>query len=297
VRGDKAGASGAPIRIASGDLAAEVDERGAELVRLQDKAGRDLLWDGAPAFWTGRAPLLFPMVGRARGDAIRINGVEYEMPQHGFARHSRFACVERAAGRCVMRLRSSPETLAQFPFPFQLDVGFDLSGPTLTVTAIVSNPGERVLPVSFGFHPAFRWPLSAEVERESHEIIFDKPEAAPIRRPVDGLLSPATYPSPVLGDRLPLADDLFRDGALIFDRLASRRVSYGAPGAGRIEVAFPRMPHLGIWTKPCAGFVCIEPWQGFASPEDFDGDFPDRPGVVPIGPGHARAFEMSITVP
>jgi galactose mutarotase-like enzyme len=96
---------------------------------------------------------------------------------------------------------------------------------------------------------------------------------------------------------LPLADDLFRDGALIFDRLASRRVSYGAPGASRIEVAFPGMPHLGIWTKPGAGFVCIEPWQGFASPEDFDGDFAERPGVVPISPGHARAFEMSITVP
>jgi galactose mutarotase-like enzyme len=56
------------------------------------------------------------------------------------------------------------------------------------------------------------------------------------------------------------------------------------------------MPHLGIWTKPGAGFICIEPWQGHADPEDFDGDFAAKPGVLLIQPDETRSFTMGITV-
>jgi len=78
------------VRIASPQLSAEVSETGAELIRLQDEQGRDLLWDGDPAFWTGRSPLLFPIVGRVRNDRIRVGDAEYELPRHGFARTSPF---------------------------------------------------------------------------------------------------------------------------------------------------------------------------------------------------------------
>jgi galactose mutarotase-like enzyme len=99
-----------------------------------------------------------------------------------------------------------------------------------------------------------------------------------------------------VGNRLALSDDLFAQDALVFDRLASRRVTYVSPGGASIALSFPDMPDLGIWTKPGAGFVCIEPWQGFASPEDFDGEFADRLGVVRIAPGEARKFAVAIEV-
>jgi galactose mutarotase-like enzyme len=92
--------------------------------------------------------------------------------------------------------------------------------------------------------------------------------------------------------RLLLRDDLFEEGAMVWDTLASRSVIYG----DAIRVDFPRMPHLGIWTKPGAGYVCIEPWQGHASPEGFDGELADKPGVVTIAPGATRVFAMSISV-
>ena len=113
-----------------------------------------------------------------------------------------------------------------------------------------------------------------------------------MRRPVDGLLSTAAYPTPVQGRRLALHDDLFRDGALVFDRLQSRSVTYGE----RLRVDFPDMPHLGIWMLPGAGYVCIEPWQGHASPQGFDGELADKPGIVSIAPGASRRFAMSISV-
>ncbi|WP_289294421.1 aldose 1-epimerase family protein [uncultured Reyranella sp.] len=280
------------VPISSPLLRAEISSTGAELVRLQDSAGADLLWDGDPAFWTGRSPLLFPMVGRARGDRIMVAGRAYEMGQHGFARTSTFTPVRSDAASCTWRLEASEETRRRYPFDFRLDVTYRLEGATLHMEADVTNMGDAVMPASFGFHPALRWPLPYGKPRSAHEVVFEKDEPAPIRRPVDGLLSTAQFPTPVRDRRLPLSDELFDAGALIFDTLASRSLVYG----GAIRVDFPRMPHLGLWTRPGAGYVCIEPWQGYASPEGFDGDFADKPGMVAIAPGATEVFAMAISV-
>jgi len=278
--------------ISDGTLTAEVAARGAELVRLQDRDGLDLLWDGDPAFWTGRSPLLFPIVGEVKGNRAKVDGTEYEIGRHGFARTSNFGLVSSEPARCTWRLEASEATRRQYPFEFRLDVTYAIRDGVLKMVAEVANAGQGTMPVSFGFHPALRWPLPYGKPRAAHEIVFDKDEPAPIRRPVDGLLSTATYPTPVRERRLALHDDLFKDGALVFDRLQSRSVTYGE----RLRVDFPDMPHLGIWMLPGAGYVCIEPWQGHASPQDFDGDLVDKPGIVSIAPGAARRFAMSISV-
>lgn len=69
-----------------------VSKKGAELQSIVAN-GREFLWQGNPAFWGRRAPILFPIVGRLADDTLRINGHEYTMKQHGFARDSEF--VER----------------------------------------------------------------------------------------------------------------------------------------------------------------------------------------------------------
>ncbi|MGF9761966.1 aldose 1-epimerase family protein [Microvirga sp. 0TCS3.31] len=284
------------IVISSPQLRAEVSAEGAELIRLQDEQGRDWLWDGDAAFWTGRSPLLFPIVGRVRNDRIRVSGSEYELSRHGFARISRFEVEEANSSQCRFRLRSSEATLSRYPFPFQLDVIYAVEGATLSITASVANTGSSVMPASFGFHPAFRWPLPYDAPRDAHEIRFEQEETAPVRRPFDGLIKRETEPSPVQGRTLALRDDLFEADALVFDQVRSRSVEYGAHGSASLRVHFPDMPHLGIWTKPGAGFICIEPWQGFADPQDFTGDFSDKPGIVSIQPGETRRFAIGITV-
>jgi galactose mutarotase-like enzyme len=284
------------VTISSPQMRAEISADGAELIRLQDEQGRDWLWDGDPAFWTGRSPLLFPIVGRVRDDRIRINGSEYELPKHGFARISRFDIEDATPSQCRLRLGSSEPTLQSYPFPFQLDVTYAVEGASLSITAAVTNTGSSGMPVSFGFHPAFRWPLPYGAARGDHEIRFEQEEAAPIRRPVEGLISRQAAPSPVQNGTLALRDDLFEADALVFDQLGSRFVEYGARGSASLRVDFPSMPHLGIWTKPGAGFICIEPWQGYADPQDFTGDFSDKPGIVSIEPGETRRFTITIAV-
>ena len=280
------------VSIATAALSAEISATGAELVRLRDRTGADLLWDGDPAFWTGRSPLLFPIVGEVKGNRLTVAGKAHDIGRHGFARTSTFAVVRSDAASCTWRLESSEATRRQYPFEFRLDVTYRIEGATLQMEAEVTNTGVAVMPASFGFHPALRWPLPYGKPRAVHEIVFERDEPASIRRPIDGLLSAAQYPSPVRDRHLLLQDDLFEDGALVFDTLASRSVVYGEA----IRVDFPRMPHLGIWTKPGAGYVCIEPWQGHASTEGFDGELADKPGVVAIAPGATETFAMSISV-
>ena len=284
--------SNSTVSISTAALSAEISATGAELVRLQDGAGADLLWDGNPAVWNGRSPLLFPIVGEVTGNRLNVAGKEYEIGRHGFARTSTFALVRSDAASCTWRLESSGATRRQYPFEFRLDVTYRIEGATLHMEAEVTNLGAVVMQASFGFHPALRWPLPYGKPRATHEIVFDKNEPAPIRRPIDGLLSAAQFPTPVQDRHLLLHDGLFEEGALVFDTLASRSVLYGEA----LRVDFPRMPHLGIWTKPGAGYVCIEPWHGHASPEGFDGELADKPGIVLIDPGATETFAMSITL-
>ena len=286
---------GETISIGSDRLTAEIGAHGAELRRLRDEAGRDLQWDGDPAFWTGRAPILFPVIGCTAGGVIRVDGSTYNMPKHGFARDRTFAVAERSAEAATFRLGSDEKTRASYPFDFRLDIRFAIEGAALSVTAELANPGDVALPASFGFHPALRWPLPWGGARADHCICFEHDEPAPIRRiGRDQLVRSTPEPTPVEGRTLVVRDALFEDDALIFDRPVSRAVTYGVPGGRMLRVSFPEMPLLGVWTKPGAGFLCIEPWQGIADPEGFAGDYRDKPGVIEVAPGGSHRFSVRI---
>ena len=111
-----------------------------------------------------------------------------------------------------------------------------------------------------------------------------------------GLIGAVPRPSPLDGRTLPLHDDLFANDALIWDPVRSRRVSYGASTGPQLDIAFPDTAKLGIWTKPGAPFICIEPWHGIADPEDYAGDFTDKPGVFAIAPGSDWSCALHVTL-
>jgi galactose mutarotase-like enzyme len=230
-----------------------------------------------------------------RDGRYRFDGRDYEMPKHGFARRSVFEILPGTADAVTMRLDATPTTRAIYPFEFRLEVAFAVRASALRVTATIENRGDRPMPASFGFHPALRWPLPFGRPRAKHAIRFAQPEPAPVRRiDGDGFLTPTPHPTPVEGDRLPLRDDLFVDDALIFDRLASRSVRYGADSGPSIEVRFDDFATLGVWTKPGAPFICIEPWRGVADPERFNGDIRDKPGIMEIPAGGSRELSMQL---
>jgi galactose mutarotase-like enzyme len=125
----------ASIVIRSERLVAEISRHGAELIRLQDRDGKDLLWNGCEKWWTGRAPLLFPIVGGLPNNAVMIDGETFSMRQHGFARNRQFSVVGASASGCSFRLASDDETRRQFPFDFVLEVAFVIEGAALRIGA------------------------------------------------------------------------------------------------------------------------------------------------------------------
>jgi len=276
-------------------IAACVKADGAELCRLQDGGGRDYLWAAEPA-WPRHAPVLFPIVGRLRDDTLLHDGRHYRMTQHGFARDRRFEWVERSADACSLVLVDDPATRVHYPFGFRFETAYSVAGSTLTVRYVVTNTGDVVLPASMGAHPAFRWPLEPGRAKTDYALTFEADETAPLRGVVDGLLTPADRPSPIRGGRLALNEHLFDADALILPEPASRRVRFAAADGPAVTVAWDGFEQLGIWMRPGADFLCIEPWRGMASPADFAGDFADKPWLMLIPPGESRAASYQVTL-
>jgi len=285
------------VTIRSSQIEAEISPLGAELRALRDSQGREWLWDGDPAWWNGRSPILFPIVGTLNRDTLRVDGEAYSLPRHGFARRSTFTLRHQGEDSVLFGLSDSQQTRAIYPFAFDLEMRYAVLDNVLTMAATLRNPGNELLTASFGYHPALRWPLPPGGAREEHVILFDEAEPAPVRRlDADGLLAPHPRPTPVAGDCIRLDGSLFAEDALIFDRPASRGLTFTLPGQEGVYVKFEGMPHLALWSKPDAPFLCIEPWQGHSDPAGFDGEFREKPGVISLAPDQAHTFTMTIAI-
>ena len=275
------------ITIGSEYLDCSVSLFGAELHRLTGKDGREWLWDGDAAHWSGRAPILFPIVGMLAGGAYRWEGRTYRLEKHGFARRRLFELVERDCGTATLRLCADAATREVYPFEFELDLRFAL-GTALSVTATVRNHGAAAMPFSFGFHPALRWSRDADAR-----LVFDEKEKGPVSRMNGQGLLARQEPLPGDGRTLPLEDALLAEDAMILRDVASRGLWFDA-GDGSLRVAWSNLPDLGLWTKPGAPFLCVEPWAGFNDPAEFVGDLEEKPGIVSLAPGSSWTASMTI---
>ena len=272
------------VHLKSASSEAWIDPAGAEAVDWR-VGGRKLLWTADPAIWARTAPILFPIVGRARDGNIRVADRLYPMLIHGFAASSMFDVVERSEYRVRLGLRDSPETRASFPFPFRLDIEYRVTPAALTVALTVRNPGDGDLPYAAGWHPGFAFPFS-DTGRAGHVVEFEKAEPAEV--PVitaAGLFSPARRTIPIEGNRLPITDDLMAREALCFLNTRSRSVRLIAPDGAAIRVDFEDFPHLALWSRDSAPFLCIEAWTGYGDPDGFDGDIFAKPSMRILPPG------------
>ena len=277
-------------------ISATITADGAELCSLKNSEGLELLWQAGPA-WPRHAPILFPIVGRLKNDEMRSQGKTYPMTQHGFARDRTFEWRERGPKSCTLVLKDDPATRLHFPYAFRLAVTYTVEGPHLDVVFEVTNTGDEILPASLGAHPAFNWPLLPGAQKEAYGISFSHEEAEPIRRLKDGLLRRKPEPTPIKGKFLALSEQLFADDAVILDRPASTSIRYGAHRGPSISISWQGFRELGIWSKPQgAPFLCLEPWRGFASPSDFDGDFLDKPGIKKLAPATTQILKCRIGV-
>ena len=283
------------LTLESDQLTVTVSPRGAELQSVRSGDGAQWLWHGDPAYWSWHSPLLFPVVGRSPGDQVTVAGQLYPMPLHGFARGSRFETVQSAPDRCRLRLSATAASRSHYPFEFDLAIAFALYAATLTIRAEISNRDARPMPASFGFHPAFAWPLPGCVADELHVVRLAHPGEPAVRRlNADGLLKPEAQASPFHAGVLSLGPALFKPSALIFEAGTGSPLHYGVPGKLGITITHEGLPQLGVWTKPGAPFLCIEPWQGLPPMAGTDAALEKRPGIALLPPGTTQRRTMRL---
>ncbi|GAB3772688.1 aldose 1-epimerase family protein [Spirosoma horti] len=251
-------------------LRVSIRPKGAELTSIFHKpSGIEHLWQADPTVWAWHAPNLFPVVGGCLNNQLLIDGKTYPIERHGFARQSVFEITESTKTHAIFSLRASDTTREHFPYEFDFQVIYELDGPALTVTYRLANEDEQPIYFSVGAHPAFAVPFTSGEAYEDYFIEFEREEPLETH-----MLSSAGYFTgetklvPTVGNQLPLTKHLFDEDALVFKNLASRRVAIRSDKHKHaVVVSFPEFPYLGLWAKPGASFVCIEPWLGCADSE------------------------------
>ncbi|WP_338721018.1 aldose 1-epimerase family protein [Devosia sp. XK-2] len=274
-------------RIANDQITVDVAALGAEMQSIQTRDGRHWLWHGDAAHWTGRSPILFPIVGKAPNDTISVEGLRLQMSQHGFARRSNFELVVEESDRCVYRLTASEASRAMYPFDFQLDVEHVVEGRAVVVSTEVTNRDHRVMPFGIGFHPAFAWPLPG-AEGRPHLVELDEGGAPALHRLSGGLVEPEALPSPFENGRLVLEQNLFAQDAMLFPEGAGAGLLYGPEAGPQVHFTWENLPNFALWTKPGGDFICLEPWHGTAAEVGGSDELGERPFSELLGPG-ARA--------
>lgn len=288
------------ITLVSNNLTVKIRPQSAELSSIMSNDRQtEYLWQGDPAFWSGQAPILFPIVGALKDKKYTHAGRTYSLPQHGFARSCHaFNVVEHTTDKVGLRLVSDHETREVYPFEFELVITFSVKGNAICITHEVKNTGPDTMFFSLGGHPAFRCPLMAHEKWEEYQITFEQTETdVTWQISPDGLIGKNTRP--VLNNQnvLPLSDNIFDNGALIFKNLKSRKAWLSHKKQGEIiGVEFTDFPYLGLWSKPGAPFVCIEPWHGIADSVDADGQLSHKEGIIALPAGEDVTKRYSITV-
>jgi galactose mutarotase-like enzyme len=261
-----------------------VSPHGAE-IREWSIGDRPLIWRPDPATWAETAPILFPVVGWTKNSQIRVGDATYPLGLHGFARHRTFEIIENTADVVRLRLQSDTATRRLYPFDFHLTVAHRLTAERFETQLTVENTGAGAMPYACGVHPGFRWPFAGGAASD-YVIRFDAPEdpEVPVIAP-GGLIGNKTRHLPLDQNVLPLSGALFENDALCFLNPKSRGLRFEAPGGATIRLETEDFPHLALWRRPGAAFLCLEAWTGYSDPADFSGAIFAKPSMRLLEPG------------
>lgn len=279
-------------------LTVEIDSHGAELQSIKNNiTGYQYLYQGDSPFWGRRSPVLFPIVGSVWNSTITIDGKNFEMGQHGFARDSEFTIVEDCPDdEAWFCLEANDNTLGRYPRRFRLEIGYQLVDERLKVMWRVSNLDDCEMAFQIGAHPAFNYPDFRPFDPVHAYLLFDRTPGASQLIEEKGCIGREEMPV-TLDDNgmLPVTASTFDINTIILADSKVRRISMLDKDRTPYLSLLFNAPVVGIWSpSPEAPFLCIEPWYGRADRVGYSGDFSGREHVNRLAPG--KVFEASYMI-
>lgn len=277
-----------------------IDELGAQLQSITAADGTEYLWNGDPAYWTGRAPILFPYVGRLTNDRYTYGGKEYEMTRHGFARRMEFSVVTVGKDHITLHIEDSAESKKVYPFSFHFDVSYVLEDNTLVIVYATENMDNRTMFFGLGGHPGFRVPLEKGKTFTDYRLTFAQPcQPWQVLMSDNYMLNGHEAPYPLEnGVGLPLRHDLFDHDAIILKNFARSVTLSAGEGTRGITLSCPKMRYMGIWHQPKtdAPYVCLEPWVSLPSREGVVEDLSQQFDLISLAPRQRYENRWTVTI-
>jgi galactose mutarotase-like enzyme len=278
-------------RIHNKFLDVRIHRKGAELCSVKNTDQFEFIWQSGPV-WQRHAPNLFPIVGSLLDHEYSYNSKITQLTHHGFARDLEFDVLHQSEHSICFILQQNQDSLESYPFDFTLLITYTLNENTLEQTFRVMNKDNKRMPVSFGGHPAFN--VNAIDE---YEIQFECNEDVQANT-LEGPYISDSKVDVIKGNKIPLDHHTFDWDALVFQDLKSDWVKLVHKSSSHaVKVDIRDFPHLGIWSKPGAPFVCIEPWQGMADLVSHNKDILQKKGVLVLESNEEvlKTFKMEFT--
>lgn len=278
--------------IKNSNLIAQINHFGAELSSLKNNQSIEYIWEGNANFWGKHSPVLFPIVGTLKNNSYQCNGRQYHLSRHGFARDMVFELIDKRENSATFAIQSSDDTRKQYPFNFELQINYTLEDNSLSIYYKVVNKSGSQMPFSIGAHPAF----SLAGNFEDYNLQFEKDELLEYNLLENDLITNETNVLDATNKLVPLNYELFKNDALIFKSLQSKYVTILKNQTPLLRVNYANFPHLGIWTKINAPFLCIEPWFGYSDSVESNGNLMEKDGIQIIEPQQTFEAKFSIEI-
>ena len=282
------------IELKNEQLTVKVATLGAELQSVKDNEGREYLWQAGPE-WPRRSPILFPIVCSVNDDTYVVDGKEYHLPRHGFARDTEFTMISKSDEKVTLALHESEETLKVYPYRFNLAVTYRLEGNKLHVIWHVENTDNQEIHFQIGAHPAFNVPggkLEGTIKLDNDEPMDS------LKSYADGSHDMIEEPLDAEKGVMEISNNFFRNDSVKIHKCQTHRAMLmDTNGKPAVTVDY-KTPVCAFWSPygKQAPFVCIEPWYGIGDPRGWKGEFRDKLLMNHLLPGASFMSKYTITI-
>ena len=280
-------------------LTVQVKSLGAEMISIKDTEDTEFIWQADPEVWGRHAPVLFPIVGRLKDDHYFVDGKEYKMTQHGFARDQEFDLDSQTDSKLVLSLTTSEASLEKYPYHFKLRIVYQLVKDTVQVSYLVDSMEESEdMYFSIGAHPGFTVPFEKGLKFEDFKVEIDPSETRSHIPIVDHQVD-INNENKVENQSFPLTRGEFVDDAVVYRLNKPAEVTITSDKTShKITLDTGNAKFFGMWsTYPNEGkFMCIEPWWGLADKTDGDFDFKNKYAINKLAPNEQFEAYFSISI-
>ena len=295
------------IEIKSDQLTVQFKTLGGALSSIKDREGIEYLWQGDATYWSGQAPVLFPICGSLREDSAfysHADGTETKgnIPRHGLVRKKEFDLVAQTENSVTFAIEDDKNTYQNYPYHFRLEITYLVTGKTVrTQYKVFNKETSKVMPYFIGGHPGFNCPLLDGETYEDYYLEFEREETCSVPRPFPetGMLDFQDRSPWLDGQKeLDLIYDLFSTDAVTLDELQSRTIALRSRKHEKgLKVHFQEFSNLIIWSTLNKGsFIAFEPWSGLSTSLEEGDHLEDKKNVRLLKPDQVDQIGFDIEI-